>query len=113
MPYIAISTSKPVDVQTRDTLQKEIANIMEIIPGKNPSNTIINISDSCTFYNEMQPVEAAFIDIRLYKSSPEESKKAFAERMFGILEKTLNIPPSRVSMNFTEQPNWASNGNYF
>ena len=113
MPYIAISTSKPVDMQTRNTLQTEIANIMDIIPGKNPSNTVINISDSCSFYNDKQPVEAVFVDIRLYKESPEESKKAFAERMFIVLEATLQIPPSKVSMNFTEQPNWASNGNYF
>ena len=113
MPYIAISTSKPIDLHTRNTLQTEIANIIDVIPGKNPSNTVINISDSCTFYNNKQPIEAVFVDIRLYKESPEESKKAFAEKLFSILETTLQIPPSNVSMNFTEQPNWAANGNYF
>ena len=113
MPYIAISISKQVDMQTRDELQKKIAGVMEIIPGKNAANTIINISESCTFYNDTKPMEAAFIDVRLYKSSPEESKKAFAEKMFGIFEETLGIPPSNVSMNFTEQPNWAANGGYF
>ena len=113
MPYITINVSKPVDMKTRDNLQKKIANVIEVIPGKNASNTTINIAESCTIYNNTQPIEAAFVDVRLYKSSPEESKKAFAEEMFGILESTLDIPPSNVSMNFTEQPNWAANGSYF
>ena len=113
MPYIAISISKQVDMQTKDALQKKIAGIMEVIPGKNAANTILNITDGCTFYNNTKPMEAAFIDVRLYKESPEESKKAFAEQMFGIFETVLGIPPSNVSMNFTEQPCWAANGSYF
>ena len=113
MPYIAVSVSKKVDGPTKDTLQKEIAGIIDVIPGKNVSNTTINITDGCSFYKELKPLEAAFVDVRLYKASPEESKQAFAEQLFGVIDKTLEIPPSNVQINFIEMPTWASGGKYF
>ena len=94
-------------------LQKEIAGSMEIIPGKNAANTVICISDNYTMYRDTQSFEAVFVDIRLYKESPTENKKEFAERLFVIFEKVLNILPSHVQMNFVELPCWASNGNFF
>ena len=113
MPYIDIRVSKPVDIAQRDKLQSEIAGIMEIIPGKNAGNTTICISDNHTIYRDTKPIEAAFIDIRLYKESPTDSKGIFAERLFGIFEKELDIPPSHVNINFVELPCWASNGSLF
>ena len=113
MPHIDIRISKPVDAQTRDKLQKEIAGSMEIIPGKTSANTLICISDQYSMYKDTQPVEFAFVDIRLYKESPAESKKEFAERLFIIFKEILEIPPSNVQMNFIELPCWASNGNFF
>ena len=113
MPHIDIRISKPVDTQTRGILQNEIAGSIELLPGKTATNTIICISDNYTMYRDTQPIEAAFVEIRLYKESPAESKKDFAERLFGIFESVLNIPPSHVQMNFIELPCWASNGNFF
>jgi len=113
MPYIDIRISKPVDVTKKNKLQSEIAGIMEIIPGKNAGNTTICISDNHTIYRDTKPIEAAFIDIRLYKESPTESKSLFAERLFSIMNTELGIPPSHVQMNFVELPCWASNGNLF
>ena len=113
MPYINIQISKPIDNNERNKLQKEIAGIMELIPGKNASNTTICISDNYTMYRDGQLIEGAFVDIRLYKESPTESKKAFAKELFIIIDKILAIPQSRIQMNFIELPCWASNGELF
>ena len=113
MPHIDIRLSKPCDAQTRDALQKEIAGNMELIPGKTAANTLICISDGYSMYRDYTPLSAAFVDIRLYKESPAESKAAFAKKMFEILERVLGIPPTQVQMNFIEMPCWASGGNYF
>jgi phenylpyruvate tautomerase PptA (4-oxalocrotonate tautomerase family) len=64
-------------------------------------------------YRDKQPIEAAYIDIRLYKESPDESKKKFAEQLFGIFDSILKIPPSNVQINFVELPCWATNGGFF
>ena len=113
MPYIDIRISKSVDIAQKNKLQSEIAGIMEMIPGKNAGNTTICISDNHAIYRDTKPIEAAFIDIRLYKESPTDSKGIFAERLFGILENELGIPPSHVVMNFVELPSWATNGKLF
>jgi len=113
MPYLDIRSSKPIDETTRNNLQLEICKIMPVLPGKNVSNTVICISDTCTMYNEMQPIQAVFIDVRLYKASPEDSKKEFAKQLTAIFESVLQIPPPKVQINFFEQPNWAVNGDYF
>ena len=113
MPYIDIRVSKPVDTGEREKLQAEIAGLMELIPGKNAGNTTICISDNYTVYREYQAIDFAFVDIRMYKESPEESKRSFAKRLFGVFESILDIPPSNVQMNFIELPNWATNGDMF
>ncbi|MDR2569532.1 MAG: hypothetical protein LBD23_04435 [Oscillospiraceae bacterium] len=113
MPYINIQVSKPVDNTTRYKLQSEIADSMEIIPGKNAGNTTICISDNYTMYRDSTPIEAVFVDIRLYKESSTDSKSDFANRLFTIIENVLNITPSCVQINFVELPCWASNGNFF
>ena len=113
MPYIDIRTTKKVDDATRNKLQTEIANIMELIPGKNAGNTTISINDNYTMYREYKQIEAVFIDIRLYKESLFEDKSKFAEKLFSVIEDVLNTPPSLVQMNFMEQQCWASNGDLF
>jgi len=113
MPHINIMISKPLDNDTRNDLQNKIADSMELIPGKNAGNTLICISDNYSMYRDKKPLEAIYIDIRLYKESPDENKKEFAERMFVIVESVLGIPPANVQINFVELPCWASNGGFF
>ena len=113
MPYINIRSSKPMNDSIKEELQSKIVEIMPTIPGKNASNTIIGIVDTFAMYNDLQPVEAVFIDIRLYKESPEESKKEFVQKLTSIIDEVLGIPPKYVHMNFFEQSNWATNGDYF
>jgi phenylpyruvate tautomerase PptA (4-oxalocrotonate tautomerase family) len=112
MPHLDIHVSKPVDASVRDVLQKEIGEIMSLIPGKTISNTVISISDGYSMFRDAQPIEAAFVDVRLLKKSPAESKKAFSEKVFGIIETILGVPPSNVQINFVELPDWASGGDY-
>ena len=112
MPHMNICISKPVDKQTKNTLQTEIGNIMSTIPGKNISNTLFCICDCCVMYKDGQQLEGVFTDVRLFKNSPDESKKEFSMKLFEIYEKVLGIPPSNVQINFIEMPNWASNGSY-
>jgi len=113
MPYIDIRVSKPLDLATRNKLQTEISGSMELIPGKNSANTTICISDNYTIYKDGQPIDSAFIDVRLYRESPTDSKRTFAERLFAIFESELSLPPSNVQINFVELPCWASNGELF
>ena len=113
MPQVNINVSKKLDDSTKNKLQLEIGNNMSILPGKNIENTMICINDGVSMFKNGEAVEGIFADIRLYKSSPEESKKELAEKLFSIFENVLGIKSNAVYMNFTEMPNWASGGSYF
>ena len=112
MPFLNIRLSKKIDEGTRNVLQQEIGKIMPTIPGKSASNTLISFSDNYEMYNDAVKVEAVFVDIRLYKNSPEESKKEFAAQLTKIFEDVIKVEPGRVHMNFFEMQNWAVNGEY-
>jgi phenylpyruvate tautomerase PptA (4-oxalocrotonate tautomerase family) len=112
MPNLNINIGKRVSDEVKNDLQLEIGNSMSIIPGKTIENTVIMINDNYLMFNNGEKVERVFVDVRLYKSSSDESKKAFSDKLFSIFDRILDIPPNRVQINFIELSNWASNGVY-
>ena len=112
MPQVNVFTARRLDEAAKNALQLEIGGSMPILPGKDTDNTAICVCDGCAMYRYGKPSNGAFVDIRLLKPSPEESKKAFAEKLFTILKDTLDIDPDRVYMNFIELEHWASGGGY-
>ena len=113
MPFVNIMSAHKIGAADRNTLQLEIANNISLLPGKNIDNTVVAITDSYDMFRSGKPLDGIFVDIRLYKASPEDAKKAMAEKLFEIFDKVLGVPNDRVQLNFTEMPAWASKGNYF
>jgi phenylpyruvate tautomerase PptA (4-oxalocrotonate tautomerase family) len=112
MPQVNLTVSQTVRAEKKNVLQQIIGDSMDLLPGKTIDNTILCIQDGCSMFKGGKPLDGAFVDIRLFKASPEESKKAFAERMFAILKDELGIDPGGVYINFIELDHWASRGTY-
>ena len=113
MPFVDIKSSKPIDAKTRNVLQEEIVKIMPVIPGKDETNTLFCISDHYAMFKQHEAVEAVFVEVRMYKQSPEEAKAEFVKQITPIFDKVLGIPAPMVNLNFTEMDKWAVNGDYF
>ena len=112
MPHVDIRAAKRVTAQKKNELQREIGESMHLIPGKTIANTVIAISGDHSLFKNGEPLDGAFVDVRLFKNSPDESKKIFSEKVFSIIETVLEIPPGNVQINFVELPNWASGGSF-
>ena len=112
MPQVNVIISHKLDEKRKNDLQLEIGAVMSILPGKNIGNTYISICDGCSMYRDGSITDAAFVDIRLFKASPEESKKDFSKKMFEIFKSVLNIEPDQIYMNFIELEHWVANGEY-
>lgn len=113
MPYVNITTAKKIDDSTKDRLNQEICGIMPVLPGKNKDNTLLCIIDDAAMFKSGVPNDGVFVEVRLFKKSPEENKKEFAQKIYGILKDVLKLADnSCVYMNYLEFENWASNGNY-
>jgi phenylpyruvate tautomerase PptA (4-oxalocrotonate tautomerase family) len=112
MPFINITTSRTIDTDTKNFIQLEVGKLMPILPGKTIDNTLLCINDCCSMFMGGKPNDGFFVDIRLFKSSPEESKKEFAAKLYNLLKTTLGIKDEDCTyMNFVELSTWSSNGN--
>ncbi|MCL2664445.1 MAG: phenylpyruvate tautomerase MIF-related protein [Defluviitaleaceae bacterium] len=110
MPYIDIKVSAVVGAEKKDGLQKKIGEAISLLPGKTIDNTMLCITDDCSLFMRGKPLEGAFVEIRLYKASPADNKKAFAEKLFKLLEESLGIAPGNIYLNYLEMPDWGANG---
>lgn len=111
MPYVHISTTKPLTKNEKEELSEKVAALMPLLPGKSRDNTMIQIDDGC-FIRMGDKKECVMIDMRVYKASPEENKKEYSEKLMAMLEEELGIPLANIYFNITEMEHWASRGNY-
>ena len=113
MPYVSITTAKKIEAPVKEKLNQEIGAIMPVLPGKNKDNTLLCITDGACMFKSGAPNDGVFIEVRLFKKSPEENKKEYAQKLYAILKDTLKLEDTGcVYMNYLEFENWAANGNY-
>jgi len=113
MPYVNITTAKKLDCETKSELYEKIGALMPVLPGKNLDNTLLSISDGVAMFKGGKPGNGVFVSVQCYKKSPEENKKEFSGKFYGVLKDVLKLDGDDcVYMNFTEFENWAANGNY-
>ena len=114
MTYVSITTAKKIDDAAKDKLNQEIGRIMTVLPGKDKDNTLLCINDGRSMFKSGAQNDGVFVEVRLYKKSPEENKKEFAQKIHAVLKDVLNLSDSScVYMNYLESESWAANGNYF
>ena len=114
MPYVNITTAKKLDSGTKTELYTKIGGLMPILPGKNLDNTLLSINDGAAMFKSGKPNDGVFVSVQCYKQSPEENKKEFAQKFYGVLKDVLQLDGEGcVYMNFLEFENWAANGDYF
>ena len=112
MPYITVRTAKTLDEKCKTNYSLEMGKTISVLPGKTIDVTIVVIEDGCTIYKSGEPFDGVFIEVRLYKQSPEDAKKDYTEILFKITEDILNIPPERTCISYLELPSWGINGQY-
>ena len=111
MPFINVIINKKLDENQKDSLQRAIAENITLIPTKLPEHTTVGIRDNCyNLYRNMEPVTAAFVDVRLFKASPFEGKQAYAQKLFEIFDSIAGIPKNMLQINYVELQEWGSNG---
>ena len=112
MPYINVKVAKKLDDDIKNKFQLEMGKNISIIPGKTIEVTTVVIEDDCAMYKNGDCFDGVFIEVRLFKESPEDAKKAYTEKLFTITEDILNVTTDRTQVNYFEFSAWGSGGNY-
>jgi len=110
MPYVSINITKKLSDAEKNTLQEAVTNAITVIPDKTPEHTTVCITDGCAFYKNCKPQEVGgFVDVRLFKNSPKESKVEYSKKLFGIFEEQLGMPKENLHVNYLEIFDWGAN----
>ncbi len=110
MPYIAINTSKSLTDTQKEELKTALGEKITVIPGKSESRLMIDISDNHTMYFAGEKRELAYIDVRCYKTTEFENKKAFTEVVFNLVQQITGLPQDAIYLTYSEFENWGTMG---
>ena len=113
MPYVHLKVSCPLTEQQIEAARLAIADIMPALPGKNRDNTMIHITGSCALSMGDSGKPCMFLEVRLYKASPEENKKEFVKKAAEALCALFEIEPARMYINMIELNEWGVGERFF
>ena len=112
MPQINLYIAKKLDDLKKHQLQIEIANSIDVLPGKTKEILSVCIVDGLSIYKNGQPINGAFIDVRIFQDATEEGKRELTSLLFDIASRVLDVPKNQMNINYIELQDWGSAGIY-
>ena len=116
MPFINLRTTKKLEEQEKTYLKNEFGKSISILPGKSEEWLMVSLVDQCSLYFQGQGKEIndiAFIEVKIYGKSDEESYDKLTEKLTDIVSKKLSIDPMNIYVEYEETPDWGFNGSNF
>jgi len=114
MPLIKLQTSIEIDEEHKKTLLAEMSQIVAKTLGK-PEQYMMAVLEKASIILSAKADAAAFIEVKSIGGLNGNTNKELSKKLCSLLEKSLNISPDRVYINFIDIPatNWGFNGNTF
>jgi len=113
MPYVHLNVSRPLSAEQIEAARLAIADIMPVLPGKNRNNTMIHITGSCALSIGDEAKPCMFLEVRLYKASPEENKKDFVKKAAAVISSLTGVAEEKIYINMIELNEWGVGSRFF
>lgn len=113
MPYIIMSTNIKLGSQKILSLKEETGKILELIPGKNESQLMMQINDSRTMFYKGKDDPCMMIKVQAFGQVPKKDLDPFVKELTLAVEKITGIPAPNVYLTIDLYENWGVAGNYF
>ena len=110
MPYVSLSTGAAIFDEKKEVIQKEIGQLISIIPGKSSPVTMIKIEDNCSMYMGEEKDNWCFCEVRLLGEAPYENKSEFYLKLRQFLKEQLDI--REIYLNYVVFNEWGSRDNF-
>ncbi len=114
MPLLKLETTVVLTEDKRKTLLPALSKILAETTGKPEGYVMITLSQAAILMSG-KPGDAAFVDIRGIGGLTGDVNRRLSQKVCGLLNESLGVPPDRIYLNFTEleAPNWGWKGNTF
>lgn len=113
MPYIDITTNRPIPKETETALKKTLGQAIEIIPRKSENWLMCAFhgDENICFRGDYE--SAAYVEVKLFGTITNETSALFTAQITKILGMELEIPPDRIYVSYFTTPNWGWSGKNF
>ena len=114
MPLIKLEVSNKITDSQCEQLLPRLSKMLEATTGK-PEKYIMATLGKTVSLMAGEQGSAAFADIRGIGGLTPPVNKKISEALCALLKETLDIPPDRIYITFTDVPaeNWGFNGDTF
>jgi len=114
MPLLKLETTVVLTDDKRTALLPALSKILAETTGKPEGYVMITLSQSAMLMSG-KPGDAAFVDVRGIGGLSGDVNRRLSQKVCGLLNESLGVPPDRIYLNFTEieASNWGWKGNTF
>lgn len=112
MPFIQTRTNVSISKEKELKIKEEFENSITIL-GKNVNWLMLEFVGDCNMYFGGQEKNVAYVDIRLYGGTSDESYDRMTEEVTNVLSSELDILPDNIYVSYSEYSTWGWNGNNF
>jgi len=114
MPLLKLETAVALADEKRKTLLASLSQAVAETTGK-PEGYVMVTAAHADMLMSGKAGPAAFVDIRGIGGLRGEVNRQLSQKICGLLNESLGVPPDRIYLNFTELDagNWGWKGNTF
>jgi len=113
MPYVHLNVSRNLTEDEIAKIRDGFVEIMPALPGKTRENTMIHIEKACAISMGDPEQPCAFLEVRLYKASPEENKKDFVKKAAAVISSLTGVAEEKIYINMIELNEWGVGSRFF
>ena len=113
MPFIRVSSAKPIPPEAEQALIDALGAALSSIPGKDPQWTMVELdAPRPMFFGGQKQTDMVFLDTKYVGRFPFPQKRAYVRAACRAVHDVLGIPMDRVCVTISEYENWGALGDF-
>ncbi len=112
MPFISMNTNVKLGEEKILTLKAETGKVLELIPGKNESQLMLQINEGQHMYFKGEDVPCMMVQVSCYGHSAKEELDSFVKEITEMIQAVTGVPTGNVYLTIDGYDHWGAAGHY-
>ena len=113
MPFINVKTNVSASADLQETIKTQLGEAITAIPGKSEAWLMGGIQPDYALWFKGESSPAAMVEVSIFGGASPSDYNRLTEMITAILNSSLEIPPNRIYVKYSETENWGWNGSDF
>ena len=113
MPFIRVSSAKPIPPEAEQTLIDALGLALSSIPGKDPQWTMVELdAPRPMYFGGRKQEDMVFLDTKYVGHFTFPQKRAYVQAACRAVHEVLGAPIDRICVTVSEYENWGALGDF-